>query len=143
MVTSNTVILTAGARLRPHQVPNVPNFDMQNVYFLISHDGLRTDSNSAEVPTMSLGRRLTLYAPARIASRWTVEMPLRLLRMLPESLPVSPNLNRPGGAKSSAVNVPETRREWLSRALVGWDMIIGQEVNLRARHDSEIVKAAC
>ena len=40
-------------------------------------------------------------------------MALRLLRILPESDPLSLLLNLGGGAKSRAVNVPDLRSEWL------------------------------
>lgn len=60
---------------------------------------------------MSPGRRLTRYAPLRMAADCMAETPLRLLRILPESLPVSPSpLILRGGAKSSAVNVPDFLR---------------------------------
>lgn len=40
---------------------------------------------------------------------WVFEIPVRLLRMLPASLPVS-FLKRGGGAKSRLVYVPDFRR---------------------------------
>lgn len=46
------------------------------------------------------------------------DMPLRLLRMEPASEAVSLPLNRGGGAKSSAVKVPDLRRRWLRGILV-------------------------
>jgi hypothetical protein len=69
------------------------------------------------VPTMSCGRRLTRYAPLRMAPSCICETPLRLLRMLPASLMVSGSLNRFGGAKSSPVNVPDLRSKCLSGRL--------------------------
>lgn len=47
------------------------------------------------------------YAPPRIALSCVVEIPLRLLRMLPASLMFSGSLNFFGGAKSNEVNVPD------------------------------------
>jgi hypothetical protein len=41
---------------------------------------------------------------------WVLEMPVRLLRILPASLAVSLFLNRGGGAKSRLVNVPDFRK---------------------------------
>lgn len=67
--------------------------------------------------TVSPGSRLTLPAPFRSAAWFIAEMPLLLLlllRMLPASLMTSPSsLKRFGGAKSSAVKVPD----FLSRCL--------------------------
>lgn len=63
--------------------------------------------------TVSPGRRLTLPAPARIALRLVDDMPLRLLTTLPVSLIDSGSLNRRGGAKSRAVNVPDLRSKCL------------------------------
>jgi len=53
-----------------------------------------------------------------MASRCTAEMPLRLLRMEPESLPFSVPRNRGGGAKSRPVKVPDLRRANLGGMLV-------------------------
>ena len=76
---------------------------------LKSHVGFNCVVRSSFVVTVPFGIRLTRYAPWRIAFCWTVEMPLRLLRMLPASLLVSVVLMRGGGAKSRAVKVPDLR----------------------------------
>lgn len=70
------------------------------------------------MPTTPWGRRLTRYAPLRMAPSCACDTPLRLLRMLPASLIVSGSLNRLGGAKSSPVNVPDLRSKCLSEGLV-------------------------
>lgn len=64
------------------------------------------------MPTMSVGRRLTRYAPVRMLFICVYEIPDRLLRMLPASLAVS-FLNRGGGAKSKLSNVPDLRKACL------------------------------
>lgn len=82
------------------------------------HDGFRVSPIEACVNTVSPGRRLTRPAPPRIALRLADEIPLRLLTTLPESLIESGSLNRRGGAKSRAVNVPDLRRRCLRLMLV-------------------------
>lgn len=66
---------------------------------------------SSFVKTWSVGRRLTRYAPFRIASDCIADTPDLLLLMLPliepASLIVSGSRNLRGGAKSSPVNVPD------------------------------------
>ncbi len=58
--------------------------------------------------------RLTRYAPARMLCSWAADIPDRFDRILPDSLLVSVlDLNRGGGAKSSAVKVPDFRRACL------------------------------
>jgi hypothetical protein len=65
--------------------------------------------------------RLTRYAPARMLCNWAADIPDRLDRILPESLLVSVlDLKRGGGAKSSAVNVPDFRRACLNGSLVSF-----------------------
>lgn len=59
--------------------------------------------------TWSPGSRLTRPAPPRMALFVRAEIPLPILRTLPESLMFSGSLNLRGGAKSRAVNVPDLR----------------------------------
>ena len=61
------------------------------------------------MPTNSFGMRLTRYAPARMLWFVRADTPLWLLRIEPESEAVSLFLKRGGGAKSSAVKVPDLR----------------------------------
>jgi hypothetical protein len=65
--------------------------------------------------------RLTRYAPARMLCNWAGDIPDRFDRILPESLLVSVlDLNRGGGAKSRAVNVPDFRRACLNGSLISF-----------------------
>lgn len=73
------------------------------------HCGLSASLRSCFVPTNSFGMRLTRYAPARILWLVRADTPLWLLRIEPESEAVSVFLKRGGGAKSSAVKVPDLR----------------------------------
>lgn len=73
------------------------------------HCGFRASLRSSFVPTNSFGMRLTRYAPARMLWFVRADTPLWLLRIEPESEAVSLFLKRGGGAKSSAVKVPELR----------------------------------
>lgn len=75
--------------------------------------GLRLVIISSFVPASSFGRRLRRWAPARRANAWAWDMPLRPLRMLPASLPLSMLRRRAGGAKSRAVKVPDFLKRWL------------------------------
>jgi hypothetical protein len=63
---------------------------------------------------MSLGIRLTRLAPLRTANLPAADMPERLDRIDPASeLPEDPgSRKRGGGAKSSAVKVPDLRSRW-------------------------------
>lgn len=75
--------------------------------------------------------RLTRYAPARMLCNWAADIPDRFDRILPESLRVSVlDLKRGGGAKSSAVNVPDFRRACLNRSLVSFSRRLLQTVVL-------------
>ena len=73
------------------------------------HCGFRASLRSSFVPTNSFGMRLTRYAPARMLWFVRADTPLWLLRIEPESEAVSLFLKRGGGAKSSAVKVPDLR----------------------------------
>ena len=73
------------------------------------HCGFRASLRSCFVPTNSFGIRLTRYAPARMLWLVRADTPLWLLRIDPESEAVSLFLKRGGGAKSSAVKVPDLR----------------------------------
>ena len=85
------------------------------VYFRpMSHRGLSDSLSSSRVPATSRGMRLTRYAPVLMLCSCMRESPERLLRILPVSLIVSPGTwSRPGGAKSSAVKVPDLRSRCL------------------------------
>lgn len=76
--------------------------------------GRRLDMMSSLVPTTSLGILLTRYAPLRTAILPAADMPERLERMEPASDALEPgSRKRGGGAKSSAVKVPDLRRACL------------------------------
>lgn len=66
-------------------------------------------------------------------------MALRLLRILPASEAVSLLLNRGGGAKSRAVKVPDFLSKCL-RSVVSKTDLIYEPTNLRAGHDSKVIK---
>lgn len=79
--------------------------------------GRRLSENSLLVPTSPVGIRLTRYVPARML--WTCAADrllwlLRPLRTLPASEALSSLRKRGGGAKSSAVKVPDFRRACLA-----------------------------
>lgn len=79
----------------------------------ISIFGLNCPDKSSRLATNSFGILLTLYAPSLTAWCCIAEMPLRLLLMLPASLPppiIAGSRILLGGAKSNAVNVPLFRR---------------------------------
>lgn len=99
------------------------------------------------MPTTSLGIRLTRYAPARMLSNCLADMALRLLRMLPASEAVALEGKRGGGAKSSAVKVPDFRSRWL-RSHVSWrrkgkDSAITYGLGMTERSSNEDAKGRC
>ena len=103
------------------------------------HCGLRASFRSCFVPTNSFGMRLTRYAPARMLWLVRADTPLWLLRIEPESEAVSLFLKRGGGAKSSAVKVPDLRSRCLQILISLQPYKQGLE-HLRARHRSEVIE---
>lgn len=107
--------------------------------------GRRLAIRSSFVPTTSAGRRLTRYAPVRMLWVWTAEIPVRLLRMLPESLAVS-FLNRGGGANSNVVYIPDFRMAWLDKIVRffehsrAWKEKEKGSIHLRAWNGSKIIE---
>lgn len=117
----------------------------QSLPFRCPQVGFNAFDISSFENTWSAGSRLTLCAPLLIACSCTVEMPLRLLLMLPASLIVSLSLKTlRGGAKSSDVNVPDlrsmclcvcqrgTNSECAGSGLTGWEWEPAHRMRLRA-----------
>lgn len=118
-----------------------------NFYRFMFHWGFRLSWRSSLVPTTSLGIRLTRYAPARMLSSCLADIALRLLRMLPASEAVALEGKRGGGAKSSAVKVPDFLSRWLGRH-VSWrrtdrDSTITYGLGITERSSNEDAKGRC